>query len=286
MRFIPSRFSPAAFALCVAGLVLSAAGHAQAQKAAPSEKPAAAAAAAAKPTESQVQARAMLMQMAQYLGKAQRFSVVVSGAYDAVQENGQKIEFGENRKITLSRPDNRLRVEGEHSDGTKVLTVFDGKQITLIDSRSNVFATAPQTGKLDETIIHFVRDLGVRLPLAAMLLSRLPAEFEERLRSVDYIERTSIHGTPAHHLLASTESVDFQVWIADGDKPLPLRVVLTYREEKGEPQFRARLTGWSFAPAITEKTFSAAVPKGAQKVAFVGELARRAAAQQPKTDKK
>ena len=67
--------------------------------------------------------------------------------------------------ITLSRPENRLRVEGEHSDGTKVLTVFNGKEITLVDSRSNVYATAPQTGSLDDTIIYFVRDLGMRLPL-------------------------------------------------------------------------------------------------------------------------
>ncbi|RPI44167.1 MAG: DUF2092 domain-containing protein, partial [Betaproteobacteria bacterium] len=140
------------------------------------------------------------MQMAQYLGKAQRFSVTVRGGYDAVQESGQKIEFGENRKLTLSRPDNRLRIEGEHSDGAKLLTVFNGKEITLIDGRANVYATAPQAGSLDDTIIHFVRDLGVRLPLAAMLLSRLPAELEERLRSIDYVEKTSIHGAPAHHL--------------------------------------------------------------------------------------
>src|SRR3989442_9323114 len=39
------------------------------------------------------------------LAGTQSFSVSVRGDYDAVQTSGQKIEFGENRTVTLSRPD-------------------------------------------------------------------------------------------------------------------------------------------------------------------------------------
>ena len=127
--------------------------------------------------------------------RRERFSVSVRGGYDAVQESGQKIEFGETRKVTLSRPD-RLRVEGERSDGTKTLTVFDGKEIVLIDWTSNVYATAPQPGGVDDSIVHFVRDLGMRLPLAVLLVSQLPAELKDRVRSVDYVEKTNIYGAP------------------------------------------------------------------------------------------
>jgi Predicted periplasmic protein (DUF2092) len=42
--------------------------------------------------------------------------------------------------------------------------------------------------------------------------------------------------------------VDFQLWIADGDQPLPLRAVLTYRREAGQPQFRAQFSDWNFEP--------------------------------------
>jgi hypothetical protein len=271
------RYRIAAVTLCLAGLALPEMGYTQAQNSASSQKPAGVAPTSAAPTESQRQARTILMQMAQYLGKAQRFSVNVRGGYDAVQQSGEKIEFGESRKVVLSRPENRLRIEGERSDGTKVLTVFNGKEITLTDSATNVYATAPQSGSLDDTVIHFVRDLGVRLPLAALLLSRLPAEFEQRVASIDYVEKTRMFGAPAHHLAARTDTVDFQVWVADGDKPVPLRVVLTYRDAPGQPQFRAQLSDWNFAPAIGKDTFVAAVPKGTRKVAFVGQLARQSA---------
>jgi hypothetical protein len=248
---------------------LLAAGLAYAQQPAPRKQ----APAAAAVTETEAQASAILMRMADFLSGAQSFSVSVRGGYDAVQQSGQKIEFGEVRKVTLSRP-NRLRVEGERSDGAKTLTMFTGKEIVLIDETSNVYATAPQPGGVDDTIVYFVKDLGMRLPLAMLLVSQLPAELKARVRSVDYVERTNIHGSPAHHLAARTDMVDFQVWVADGDRPLPQRVVITYKQAKGEPQFWAQFSDWNLAPALDDSTFLAKPPDGAQKVAFAAQLPR------------
>ena len=222
-------------------------------------------------TESQTQAGKILMRMAEYLGGAQHFSVTVYGSYDAVQESGQKIEFGDKRKITLNRP-NQLRIEGKSSDGVKTLTVFNGKEITLVDEASNVYATEPQPGSVDDSIVHFVKDLGMRLPLAALLLSKLPEELKGRVKTVDYVEMTSIYGSPSHHIAARTDTMDFQVWVADGDKPLPQRIVLSYRQAPGHPQFRAQFANWNLAPKITSSTFSVKVPDGAQKIAFAAQL--------------
>jgi hypothetical protein len=252
-----------------AAALLLATGPAYAQQPAPGKK----APAAAAVTESQAQARAILMRMADFLAGAQRFSVSVRAGYDAVQQSGQKIEFGEMRKVTLSRPD-RLRVEGERSDGTKTLTVFNGKEIVLIDAASNVYATAPQPGGVDDTIVHFVKDLGMRLPLAVLLVSQLPTELKDRVRSVDYVEKTNIYGATSHHLAARTDTVDFQIWVADGEAPLPQRVVITYKKAKGEPQFWAQFSDWNLAPAIEDATFLVKAPDGAQKVPFAAQLPR------------
>lgn len=264
--------------LFVSMTVVVAADHTHAQPSEPAKKAPATAAkkkapAAAELTESQKQAQAILMRMGEFLSGAKSFSVSVRGGYDAVQNSGQKIEFGESRKVTLARPD-RLRVEGERSDGAKTTTVFNGKEIVLIDAANNVYATAPQPGNIDNAIVHFVRDLGMRLPLAVLLVSQLPAELKERVRTVDYVEKTAIHGVPSHHLAARTDMVDFQVWVADGDKPTLQRVVITYKKAKGEPQFWAQFSDWNLAPAITDSTFAAKPPNGAQKVAFAAQLPR------------
>jgi hypothetical protein len=261
--------------------LLLAAGLAHAQQPPPGK----AAPAAAPVTETQAQASAILTRMADFLAGTQRFSVSLRAGYDAVQKSGQKIEFGDMRKVTVSRPD-RLRMEGERSDGVKTLTVFNGKEIVLIDETSNVYATAPQPGGLDDTIVYFVKDLGMKLPLAVLLVSQLPAELKARVRSVDYVERTNIDGSPSHHLAARTDMVDFQVWVADGDKPLPQRVVISYKQAKGEPQFWAQFSDWNLAPALDDSTFLAKPPDGAQKVAFAAQLPRLSpAARKPSADK-
>ena len=186
--------------------------------------------------------------MADFLAGTQRFSVSLHAGYDAVQKSGQKIEFGDMRKVTVSRPD-RLRMEGERSDGVKTLTVFNGKEIVLIDETSNVYATAPQPGGLDDTIVYFVKDLGMKLPLAVLLVSQLPAELKARVRSVDYVERTNIDGSPSHHLAARTDMVDFQIWVADGDKPLQTYGVSTGKSStptvRGQFQFYLRQPGYN-----------------------------------------
>ncbi len=256
------------FRIAGTAALLLAAGLAYPQQPAPAKK----APQAAAMTESQTKANEILMHMADFLSGSQRFSVSVNAGYDAVQKSGQKIEFGESRKVILSRPD-RLRVEGERSDGAKMLTVFTGKEIMLSDAANNVYAMAPQPGGLDETVIYFVRDLGMRLPLAMLLVTQLPAELKARVRSIEYVEKTKIRGVASHHLAARGDAVDFQVWVADGDKPFPQRVVITYKTAKGQPQFWADLTDWNLAPAITDSTFLAKPPDGAQKIAFAAQLA-------------
>ncbi|WP_256702306.1 DUF2092 domain-containing protein [Burkholderia sp. SRS-W-2-2016] len=222
-------------------------------------------------TASQAQARAILMRMAEFLANAKAFSVSVRSGYDAVQPSGQKIEFGELRNITVSRPD-RLRVESERSDGTRTVAVFDGKDIIVVDAANNVYATKQQPGNVDVTLVHFVRDLHLRFPMAMLLTSRLPAEFEERVRQVDYVEKTNIEGVPTHHIAARTDTVDFQVWIADGNEPYPVRVVLTYKNAPGQPQFWGQLSNWNFAPKLADDTFVVKIPDGAKKIAFAADI--------------
>ena len=213
----------------------------------------------------------ILMRMAQFLANTQRFSVNISDNYDVLQESGQMIEFSENRVLAVNRP-NGLHVEVEQSDGERHLILYDGKEITAFSPSLNVYSQAEKTGGIDEAVKYFLRDLHMRLPLAALLLNRFPEEIEKRTMTVEYVEQTKIHGVIAHHLAGSTNTVDYQVWIADGSQPLPLRIVLTYKYANGMPAFRAQFSDWDLNPAFDERQFSFVPPKGAKKIAFLAEL--------------
>jgi len=256
-------------ALCVAVLVILAGcaenqAVTQAQTLAPAAMPQA-------PGPEPTEAKAILLRMANYLAQAQKFTFDMSDNYDTLQASGQKIEFGEKRKITLSRP-NGLRVEIEESNSEKHLFTYDGKDMTVFNPSQNVYAQATKTGGIDEAIVYLLKDLHMRLPLAALLISRFPAEIESRTRSLDYVEKTAIHGVPTHHLAGSTDTVDYQVWIAEGAQPLPQRIVMTYKNIEGQPQFRAQFANWNLAPTINDAEFAFTPPEGGRKIAFAAQM--------------
>ena len=226
---------------------------------------------AASQAEAQPDARAILMQMADYLAALPAFSVKLDARYDVVQATGQKIEFSDDAKIVLQRPDH-LRAEYMGSDSRGNLTLFDGKNVSILDRDAGVFAQAPQPGSIDDAIIYFVRDLGMRLPLAPLFTTRLPAEFSRQIHAADYVELTNIDGEATHHLAARGDLVDLQVWVADGVRPLPLRMVLSYISEPGQPQFRVQFSDWNLKPQIDSATFRFEPPKDAEQIVFAVQI--------------
>ena len=235
------------------------------------------------PSASEQKAMTILKNMSQYLAQAERFSVTIRDGYDAVQQSGQKIEYGEVRKVTVSRPD-RLRFEVERSDGEKGLVIFNGKDLTVYTADKNVYATVARQGSLDEVIKYALEDLKIRVPLAVMLLSTLPSALDNLVVSADYVETTNITDVPCDHVAARTSrGVDFQVWVAQGTQPLPRRIVITYKGETGQPQFWADLSNWNLAPDVSDSLFTFTPPEGADRIQFLAEVRGTAA---PATAKK
>ena len=221
--------------------------------------------------DSQSEAQAILLDMAEYLAQLQKFEVTILSGYDAVQADGQKIEFNSKRKVLVNRPD-QLRVDVEKSDGNSNLTLIDGKNITVSSTSGNVYAQASSPGNLDAAVKYLVSELNIRLPLALLFLTTLPGELEQRIQVVDYVEETTILGVTSHHLAGRTQSVDFQIWVKDGDEPLPLRIILTYRLEEGLPQFRALFTDWNVSPKVSKSAFTFKPADGATKISFLSQL--------------
>ena len=226
---------------------------------------------AAATTESQPDATALLKSMADYLAGLEFFRCTTTNGYETVQPNGQKVEFGETREIFLARP-NRLRVEEVASDGFSDVTLFDGRQITVVSAGFNVFAQAPQPPSLEDALVYFVRDLRMRAPLALLLSTHVRTDLLDMAKNVEYVERTKVGRKDAHHIAAQSESVDFEFWIADGNKPLPLRVVITYKTAPGQPRFWSDISNWQTNRKLADKRFQVALPEGARQIPFAVQL--------------
>jgi hypothetical protein len=211
------------------------------------------------------QAMDILQKMSKTLAEAEQFSVTLYSSYDAPQANGQMVEFGARRDIQVKRPD-KLRVDKQRSDGDQRIMVFDGKQIIIHNLTENVYAMATMEGTIDDAVKYLVGILKTPLPLARLFLSNVPDDMEQIVQEIDYVELNMLTDVPTDHLAVRTRDVDFQIWITREEKPLPRRVVITYKNFEGAPQFRAYFSNWDLSAKGVKGPFTYSVPKNAEQV--------------------
>ena len=90
-----------------------------------------------------------------------------------------------------------------------------------------------------------------------------------RIEDAFYVGVHTAAGVPCHHVLLIQESVDWQIWIQTGERPLPRKLVITYKDVPGSPQYVAVFTNWEFDPDVPDSLFVFQVPTGAVQVEMV-----------------
>ncbi len=238
---------------------------------------------AATSAEQDPEATAIFYKMADFIAKARVFSVTIRSGYDAIQPNGQRIEFGGKHQVLLQRPD-RLRVDAERSDGDRGLVLFDGESLTVFKADDNVYARVEKAGTVDDAIVYLVRDLQITLPLARMFLTSFPKDMKKKVTSIDYVEENFLFDVPTDHLAVRSADVDLQIWIAQGEQPLPRRIILTYKNAPGDPQFRADLLDWDLSPKVAANSFAFNPTASAEQIPFLAPVRQKGSLPMPKGD--
>jgi hypothetical protein len=218
-------------------------------------------------SERDAQAMVILQRMADFLSRAQHISVTAEIGFDVVQASGEKLEFGETRQFLIRRPD-RMRVDITKRDGSTSGFRFDGQEIAVFNTREQVYATAAKPGTLDEAIAYFINDLDMRFPLAELFSTRLAESLAAKVRTAYNVGAERIMGIPCEHLALRGDQNDMQLWVAQGDQPLPCRLVITYRAAEGQPQFWAQFSDWNLSPDVSDAQFAFTPPEGATRIAF------------------
>jgi hypothetical protein len=139
--------------------------------------------------------------------------------------------------------------------------------VTVLDKEHNVYATIEAPGTIDATFDMLQDEYGVVLPLADLLYSD---PYAVLMPGVTYGRYLGIHqaaGVACHHLAFSQETIEWQIWIDGGEKPLPRKLVISYVQEPGEPQYSATIRRWTLDAEVPEGLFTFEAPEGARKIA-------------------
>ena len=213
------------------------------------------------------QAERILQAMSDYLKSASEFAFHADVAYDSVLADGQKLQFGGAADVFVRRPD-RLHVE-YRGDERMSRVVFDGQMATLCDLVTNVYSQTEVPPTLDAAVDHVFDKYGITVPIADLAYADPYQTLTESVETGSLVGEHIVRGTACQHLAFTQEAIDWQIWIEDGPQPLPRKLLITYKEEEGSPQYTAWLSRWDLRPRISDHYFHFNAPAGSDKIEFL-----------------
>ena len=228
----------------------------------------------AQPSEVDPEAIQLLRRSTNYLVGMKQFRVDTDTTIEAVlPTTGQKLQFGTRVVVTVQRPD-RMRAErvGELNNQT---FYYDGKALSVHLPDQKFYATEPAPPTL-EAMLDFARDkLNVIAPGADLIYSNAFERLTEGLTSAFVVGKGVVGDVRCDHIAFRNAEVDWQIWIQEGDQPLPRKFIVTSKRMPQSPQFVVVLSKLEVAPNITDDTFKFVPPEGSQRIEFLRAAAEK-----------
>ena len=222
-------------------------------------------AAAVPPVTINPEADRIFKQTSTLLSGAKSFSVSAEVWEDQVV-SGHKVATTKTVDVKLRRP-NDLQLEVHSPKHTRGFWV-DGKTVTILDRLHNLYGTAPAAGTIDQVMDKAQDNFGITFPLEDLFVSD-PSSVMAHVTGGAYFGKATILGTPCQYIAFSNDKIDWQLWVQDGAEGLPRKLVITYKQEKTQPQYTAIFSNWKLNPKFPDNTFAFTPPSGASKIEVV-----------------
>lgn len=206
-----------------------------------------------------------LGRMGRYLGGLTEMQVNASITKEDVLPDGQKVQTSATADMVAVRP-NRLRVAVE-GDRQQRLMLYDGKTFTLFAPRLRYYATAPAPPSIIQLADTLEDRFNIELPLVDLFRWGTLAAPVGEIRSARDMGPSAVGGVTCQHYAFRQDGLDWEVWIQNGEHPLPRRLVLNTLDDPARPQYTAVYT-WNLAPSYGNDSFTFVAPPDAHSIPF------------------
>jgi len=200
-----------------------------------------------------------------YLRSLPAFTISAQVTRDEVVHDDFNLQRSSQVRVSVRRPD-RMRAEVS-GDGGDRLFLYDGKTMSLLLPGEKYYATTPAPGTVRETIDSMLEKHAIELPLLDLVYIAMGGDLQNKMLDGGEIGTTLIDGVACTQLAFRGEKVDWQLWIEQGAKPVPRKVVITTTDEPTRPQYSAILR-WDLAANPPDGQFTFTPPAGAVPIAL------------------
>jgi hypothetical protein len=212
--------------------------------------------------------------MSDYLASLETFRFVADHITEVVLDTGQKIQLGALSDVKVKRP-NMLKSRRLGQLVADATLFYDGKNITIFGGENKYYATAPAPATLDEAVDFAGEKLNLETPAGDLVVSNVYRSLTRNALGSTYIGKAIVDGTSCDHVAYRGKDTDIQLWIQDGDRPLPMKYVITSKNIPQSPEFSVMIREWDTDADLSNEKFTFVPPLGAQKIEFLA-LAKEA----------
>jgi hypothetical protein len=209
-------------------------------------------------------AKKLVKAMSDYMTGQKAISFGYDATLEVVTADHQKLALASSGKVALKRPDKlRATRSGGFAD---IEMIFDAKTLTLLGKNANLYAQVAIPGTIDHLIDELHNTYNRPLPAADLLMTNVNDELMSEVIDVKDLGSGVIGGTECDHLAFRTKDVDWQIWIAHGDRPYPCRYVITSKLIADGPQYSIQIRDWKTGDEVAADDFSFKNQTKAQKI--------------------
>jgi hypothetical protein len=209
----------------------------------------------------------LLKRMSDYLGGLRQFSVHTQNTLEDRLDSGHRVDYDFSASVAVRRP-NKLRAERK-GDVMDQRFFYNGKTLTLYNPSDKVYGTTPAPDTIEKTIAFGRESLGLLLPAADLLYRNAYPLLMEDVTLAKVVGKAVVGGVKCHHLLFSRPGVDFQIWVAEGKRPLPHKYVVISTATPSRLNITTVMRDWNIAPAAADALFNFKPPQGAKAIPFM-----------------
>lgn len=210
--------------------------------------------------------------MGTFLRNQKNFSVRTTTQTDYVLDNGQKVTLEGKGDLQVERP-NKLRAD-TISDRKDRQFYYDGKTFTIYSPRMGYYSTVPAPSSINELADQLEDQYGLELPLVDLFRIGTDQNALKDVTSATYVGKAKVGGVVTDLYAFRQPGVDWQIWIQEGDQPVPRKLVLTTTDDPARPERSIDMT-WNLGATHEPSVFAFVPPKGSAKIAMADVNAQR-----------
>ncbi|WP_313952956.1 DUF2092 domain-containing protein [Accumulibacter sp.] len=198
-------------------------------------------------------AKRLLKGMSDYLAAQQALSFSYDATLEVVTQEDQILGVASSGTVALRRPDKiRATRAGGFAD---VDMSFDGTTLTILGKNINKYTQIEVPGSISHLVDVLRDEYGRPLPAADLLLSNAYDVLMQDVVDIKDLGSGVIGGVECDSLAFRTKDVDWQIWIARGEKPYPCRYVITSKQIASAPSYTVQIRDWKTGKAVAASDF-------------------------------